>query len=291
MPPKPSRAGKSGLVPTRYRQYIGAMASISLLGVTAFLALLPASLLPYRRRVAERDALFWTLLAVALAGPAVYCLVRLLGAWETGVAMALWLSIATSLAIFTVLAAATREAWRLAPLLLPYLALLAILALAWERAPGSVAVEGAPPAWLLVHILVSLSTYGLATVAAVSGAAVFIQERAMKRKRHGALNRMLPSVAGGEALELGLLAAAEAVLGIGIVTGMSLEYLASGSVLVFDHKTLLSLLAFAVIAGLLVLRQKSGLRGRAAARLVLVAYLLLTLAYPGVKFVTDVLVG
>lgn len=265
------------------------MASASLLGVTAFLAMLPASLLPYRRRAAERDALFWALLAVALAGPAVYCLVRLSGAWQTGVAMALWLSISTSLVVFAVISAATREAWRLTPLLLPYLALLALLALVWEGAPGHVAVAGAPPAWLLVHILTSLGTYGLATVAAVAGAAVFIQERAMKRKRHGALTRMLPSVAGGEALELGLLAAAEVVLGIGIVTGMSLEYLAHGQVLAFDHKTLLSLLAFAVIAGLLVLRQKSGLRGRAAARLVLVAYLLLTLAYPGVKFVTDVL--
>lgn len=267
------------------------MASTSLLGVTAFLAMLPASLLPYRRRAAERDGLFWALLGVALAGPLAYCLVRLAGAWESGLAMALWLSIATSLSVFAIVAAATRQAWRLAPLLLPYLAALAVLALIWDRAPGSVALEGAPATWLLVHILVSLATYGLATVAAVAGAAVFIQERAMKRKRHGALTRMLPSVADGEALELGLLAAAEAVLGIGIVTGMSLEYLARGSVLAFDHKTLLSLLAFAVIAGLLVLRQRSGLRGRAAARLVLVAYLLLTLAYPGVKFVTDVLVG
>lgn len=34
-----------------------------------------------------------------------------------------------------------------------------------------------------------------------------------------------------------------------------------------------------------------GIRGRAAARIVLVAWLLLTLAYPGVKFVTEVLIG
>jgi ABC-type uncharacterized transport system permease subunit len=40
---------------------------------------------------------------------------------------------------------------------------------------------------------------------------------------------------------------------------------------------------------LLILHHYSGLRGRRAARLVLLAYLLLTLAYPGVKFVTDIL--
>jgi ABC-type uncharacterized transport system permease subunit len=39
------------------------------------------------------------------------------------------------------------------------------------------------------------------------------------------------------------------------------------------------------------LHYRSGLRGRRAARVVLVAYLLLTLAYPGVKFVTDVLLS
>jgi hypothetical protein len=41
---------------------------------------------------------------------------------------------------------------------------------------------------------------------------------------------------------------AELVLGAGIVTGMALQYLASGELLAFDHKTVLSLLAFAIIA-------------------------------------------
>ena len=125
----------------------------------------------------------------------------------------------------------------------------------------------------------------------MAGAGVFLQERALKRKQPTMLSRLMPSIADGEALELRLLAGAGLVLGIGIVTGMALQYFASGRLLVFDHKTLLSLLAFAVICLLLALRYRSGLRGRRAARLVLLAYLLLTLAYPGVKFVTDVLIG
>src|SRR3546814_14961247 len=58
-----------------------------------------------------------------------------------------------------------------------------------------------------------------------------------------------------------------------------------------SHKTLLAVLAFVVIAVLLLLHYRSGLRGRRAARIVLVAYLLLPLAYPRVKFVTDVLLA
>ena len=45
------------------------------------------------------------------------------------------------------------------------------------------------------------------------------------------------------------------------------------------------------IGGLLLVHYRTGLRGRRAARWVLVAYLLLTLAYVGVKFVTDVLLA
>jgi len=72
---------------------------------------------------------------------------------------------------------------------------------------------------------------------------------------------------------------------------MAVRYFATGTLLEVDHKTLFSLLTFAVIGLLLVARYRQGLRGRRAARLVLLAYLLLTLAYPGVKFATEILLA
>jgi ABC-type uncharacterized transport system permease subunit len=211
--------------------------------------------------------------------------------WQTGLAGALWISAAASAALFAALAVATREAWRLAPLLLPYLCLLALIAIVWGRVPGQADVSASPEGWLAVHIAVSVATYALCTLAAVASCAVMLQERAIKHKKAVGLSSRLPPIADAERLELRLLMAAEVVLGCGIVTGMALQYLDSGRVLAFDHKTVLSLLAFAIIGALLILRARSGLRGQRAARLVLAAYLLLTLAYPGVKFVTDVLVG
>ncbi len=65
----------------------------------------------------------------------------------------------------------------------------------------------------------------------------------------------------------------------------------TGSLLVLDHKTILSLASFAVVAVVLALHAWSDLRGRRAARAVLVVYLLLTLAYPGVKAVHSLLLG
>lgn len=267
------------------------MANNLVLSLSALLALVPATLLPYRRKAARPDLVFWLLLAVAVAGPAAASVVQFGGRWQTGLAGALWVSTTASAALFALLAALSRDAWRLAPLLLPYLCLLAALAVVWGRVPAHGSVAGAPGAWLAVHIVVSVATYALSTLAAVASCAVLVQERALKRKEPGLLSRSLPAIVDAERLEMRLLAVAELVLGAGIVTGMALQYLSSGQLLAFDHKTVLTLLAFAIIGLLLVLQLRSGLRGRRAARLVLAAYLLLTLAYPGVKLVTDVLMA
>jgi ABC-type uncharacterized transport system permease subunit len=267
------------------------MANNLVLNLTALLALVPASLLPYRRAAVRRDLVFWLLLAVAVAGPAMVSLVQFGGHWQTGLAGALWISTTASAALFAALALVSRDGARLAPLLLPYLCLLAALAVIWGGVPAHGTIVDVPGAWLAVHIVVSVATYALSTLAAVASCAVLIQERALKRKEPGRLSRRLPAVVDAERLELRLLTVAELVLGVGIVTGMTLEYFTTGRLLVFDHKTVLTLLAFAIIGVLLVLQLKSGLRGRRAARLVLAAYLLLTLAYPGVKLVTDVLIG
>ena len=259
------------------------------LSLAALAALVPVVVVTLRSS-ARRDALYWLLLAVALSAALARASTALTPQWHTGLADALWLTIAASLALFMLLAALMRDAWRLTALLLPYLGLLGALAVVWQQAPERPLIA-APPVWLDLHILVSLATYGLLTIAAVAGLAVLLQERALKGKRRGAFGQLLPAIASCERLQLVLLAASEVVLGLGLLTGMATEYFVSGRVLSFDHKTLFSILAFALIAALLAVHVKSGIGGRRAARVVLLAYLLLTLAYPGVKFVTDVLLA
>ena len=53
-----------------------------------------------------------------------------------------------------------------------------------------------------------------------------------------------------------------------------------GALLTFDHKTVLTVIAFIVIGALLAAHYRVGLRGRRAARLVLIGYLLVTLVNP-----------
>jgi len=165
------------------------------------------------------------------------------------------------------------------------------VALIWGQAPSQPLTGGAPEPWLAAHIAISVLTYALLTISATAAVAVLLRERALKRRVTGSFSRHLPSVADGEHLELRLLAAAELALLLGMVTGMANQYLATGALLQLDHKTLLVLAAFVVIGLLLIGRQATGMRGRRAARFVLVGYLLVTLGYPGVKFVTDVLMS
>ncbi|EWY42270.1 cytochrome C biogenesis protein [Skermanella stibiiresistens SB22] len=262
--------------------------------LTALLALMPASLLAYVRsgfrQGAGPDLPFWASLAVAVAGPVTWALIQLDGTWRTGLSTTLWVSIATCMVLFTGICLTTRSGWRLMPLLLPYLLLVGLFATATVEAPDPTLSASAPTVWVDIHIIVSVTTYALLTLSAVAALAAFLQERALKEKRPSALTRMLPPMADSEQLQGRLLVASEIVLGMGLATGMSVLYFEQGILFRVDHKTVLSVATFVVIGGLLIAHAATGVRGRRAARFVLLAFLLLTLGYPGVKFVTDVLI-
>lgn len=265
------------------------MTSGYVLSFTALAALIPSTLLAWRRR-GTPHASFWILLAVAIVGAGTAVAVYQRGGWTPGLSQALWATIGASLLLFAGLAAMVRESTRLSILLLPYLVLLGIAATAAAGLP-SVPLEVGAAAWLDLHIFASVLTYGLVTLAAVAGLAVFLQERALKAKRPTAITRALPAMADCESLEMRLMGIGALVLGGGLLTGMATEYMEKGTLLALDHKTVFSLLAFAAIGLLLLLHRFSGLRGRRAARIVLLAYLLLSLAYPGMKVVTQIILA
>ena len=260
-----------------------------LFSLSTLAALIPLTLHGLGRDGA-RDGLYWTLMAVAVAGPLAWAVVQVSGVWQTGLSTTLWVTVAASMALFALIAAVTRQAWRLTSLMAPYMLGLSVLATVWQHAPRkplSIPLD----AWLEAHIAVSVLTYGLVTIAAVAALAATLQDRALKSKKPTRLTARLPSVADCEFLLVRLLVIGEGVLALGLSTGMASRYLESGKLITFDHKTILTMTAFLVIGALLFAHYRSGVRGRRTARIVLLAYLLMTLGYPGVKFVTDVLMA
>lgn len=274
------------------------MLGVLVLPLAAVAALLAATLASFRDAAGTAGRRFWLLGGAAAAGAAAVVALRSGGPagyhWDSSLSTALWWSIACCLLLFGLISLFGETARRLAPLLFGYLLLLALIALLSGGLPGHVQVAGEGGLWLPLHIAISLATYALSTLAAVAGLAVFLRERALKRKQDGSgllggLVERLPSIADGERLQFRLLGVAEAVLGAGLATGLALDWVDYGRLIALDHKTLLSVLAFLLVALLLLLHARGGLRGRRAARLALLAYLLLTLSYIGVKVVTDVL--
>ena len=164
------------------------------------------------------------------------------------------------------------------------------LATIWSQVPEKSLEGEAPIAWIGMHIFVSVATYGLVTLAAISALAAALQIRALRSKNVTVspvfCQRFLAASAPVQ-----LLVTSEIVLAMGLMTGMAALYFKSGQVMTFDHKSALAVLVFVVLAILLLLHFQSGVRGKAATQLVLLAYLLLTLGYPGVKFVTDILLS
>lgn len=264
----------------------------ALLSFSALASLLPASLQAFFRSAPSRDGVFWLFLCVAVAGPLGWVVVATSGTWKTDLGAALWITVAATMVIYTIVAASTRHGWKLAPLVTPYMLILGGLATVWGGTPGQPMIAGSEGAtWIGVHIGTSVVTYALVTLAAVAAWAAWLKERALKQKRLTSLTKLLPSVTDSEALLVSLLKVGEGVLALGLATGLALQYRETGHIFAFTHKTLLSLAAFVVIGALLLCHQSIGMRGRLVVRVVLLAYLLLTLGYPGVKFVTDVLIG
>ncbi len=268
--------------------------TFSTLDFMALSAQFPVLALAWRRQ-SDRDLIFWLLLAAAFLGPFLWSITAHALAWRTELNAALWTTIAATWGFYTFLCVYERGAWRLIVIIAPILSIMAVLAIIWsgqnEQAPTAKLPSAAQGAGLGLHIFVSVATYGLLTIASAAGLAGMIQDRTLKSKQPTVRSRNLPALSDCDAMMFRLLGLAEVVLALGIVSGMTLQFQETRQILFFDHKTILTLIAFSLIAALLVTHRLHGVRGRKAARWVLSAYLCLTLGYPGVKFVTDVILN
>jgi ABC-type uncharacterized transport system permease subunit len=266
------------------------MTNSFVLNLAVLCSLVPITLLPWRRG-GRRDAVFWGLLVLAVVFPLWWCLNQLSGSWRTNLSTDLWVAITASLVLFASVSAVYSQAWRLTPILLPYLMILGLLAALFAYAPGQPLSAAAPTALVDAHILMAVIVVGLLTVAASAALATFLQARALKTKRPNALSRILPPVSDSERLFERLLLLCELVLALGVATGMATQYAETGRLFRAAHMTEFALAAFVVIGLLLIGRRVCGVRGQIAARVVIVAYMLVIVGFFGMKFVHQVLLA
>jgi ABC-type uncharacterized transport system permease subunit len=267
-----------------------AMSTFPIAAIAAIFALLPISILAGRGSL-ERNALGWLLLAAALIGGSLPALAELQTGWRAGLAASLHVTVAATLVVFAAAVVLNAPAMRLAALVGPYALLLIVLGWIAARFEVEPPVPVAPGAWFAGHVLLAIAAYAALTLSALAACGVLLEERSFKARTDTWATRVLPPLAETEALQNALLKLSAILLLLALATGAANEFLAIGEPVAFTHKILLSFLGFGVVLILLVLHHRTGLRGRRAARWLLTGYLLLTLAYPGVKFVREILIG
>lgn len=159
----------------------------------------------------------------------------------------------------------------------------AAVALAWLF-PGESRTLSSP--WAPLHFVLGVGSYGLFGAAVLHAAMLDSAERRLRLQRGGA-----PLAFGMPLLQLERLTFRFVEAGFAVLTATLLLGMLTSVRWSWDHKTVLSLLGWAVFAALLLGRRMRGWRGRQATRWLYAGAVLLLLAYAGSRFVFEVVLN
>ena len=162
-----------------------------------------------------------------------------------------------------------------------------VVLVAWAF-PGEVRPMMSPLA--PVHWLLGVASYALFGAAVLHATMLDAAERKLRGRAAGAA-APAPGLIGLPLLRLERLTFRFVEIGFGVLTLAVVLGLATAPQWRWDHKTVFSLLGWAVFAALLIGRQWQGWRGRRATRWLYVGAVLLLLAYAGSRFVFEVLLS
>ena len=139
------------------------------------------------------------------------------------------------------------------------------------------------------HVVLSLLSAGLLTLAAAHALLLAAQERWLHAHRTTHLNRVLPPLQTMERLLFQFIAIGFALLSLTLLSGLWFvrDWLAQH----LAHKTVLSISAWLIFGVLLWGRLRHGWRGRTAIRWTLAGYATLILAYFGSKLILEEILG
>ncbi|GMG87520.1 cytochrome C assembly family protein [Biformimicrobium ophioploci] len=140
---------------------------------------------------------------------------------------------------------------------------------------------------LASHIALSVAAYSLLTIATLQALYLAFQNHQLRHGRLGGISRFLPPLQSMEHLLFWLLALGELLLTASLITGLLFVDDILGQHLL--HKTVLSLVAWALYAVLLWGHWRWGWRGSTAVRWTLGAFAALMLAYFGSKLVLEII--
>jgi ABC-type uncharacterized transport system permease subunit len=165
---------------------------------------------------------------------------------------------------------------------------LAAIAVLLDQIYPGVSFLSQDASWVLkLHVLLSMLSYSLLTLASAQAILLAVQDHYLRRRRPSGFIRSLPPLMTMEALLFEMIGIGFVLLTLALLSGFAfLENMFAQHLV---HKTVLSVLAWMVFGGLLLGRRVWGWRGQKAIRWTLSGFLLLILAYFGSKFVLELI--
>lgn len=178
-------------------------------------------------------------------------------------------------------------------LVLPFAAVAVVLP---HFFPGSLVMLADKSDWFVWHIIVSVLAYSTLTIAAFHAVLMVLQEARLHPRKGILLDQgwfgvaldRLPALLTMEKMLFRLIAVGFVLLTLTLFSGVVFSEELLGRALVWDHKTVFSLLSWVLFGALLAGRRWQGWRGRTALRVTLAGFLVLLLGYIGSRFVLEV---
>jgi ABC-type uncharacterized transport system permease subunit len=258
-----------------------------ILAITLFLLYAASAWVMLRSASRPRlDPIAWILCLAAIVAhsDAIVHMMRIDGAFSIGLLEAASL-LAWTLAVLACLMAIERQNRVLAALLLASAAFGAAL-----TGAGRSYVESTAPGWeLTAHILLSMAAAALLFAAAVTALLLVFLDRRLRTRRLADLPSVLPPLDALEKVMFRLIGAGFVLLTLSLFTGF--VFVTNLFTQHLIHKTVLSLIAWAIFGVLLMGRIRFGWRGRTAIGWSLSGFGVLALAYFGAKFVLEDVLG
>ncbi|MFK5915506.1 MAG: cytochrome c biogenesis protein CcsA [Woeseiaceae bacterium] len=142
---------------------------------------------------------------------------------------------------------------------------------------------------LQTHILFSLTAYSVLSIAVAQALLLYVQDKYLHNKHPSGFLRSLPALQTMESLLFRIIALGVIALSISLLSGFI--YLEDMFAQHLVHKTILSLIAWAIFVTLLWGHYQFGWRGKIAIKWSISGFTLLMLAYFGSKFVIELVLN
>ena len=193
-----------------------------------------------------------------------------------------------AVAIIFVLTSLRTPLENLGIVILPIAAITIIYQWVW---PGQFLIIHTVPPYQGLHIIISLLSYSLLSLASAQALILLLQDHQLRTHQPGRFINVLPPVETMEYLMTQMIVVGFLLLTLTVVTGVFFSEAIFGQAFKFNHHVLLSGLGWLVFGGYLVARWQFGLRGRNAAIWVLSGITLLALGFLGTKFILEIVLG